>query len=275
MKSNKDISVGKKISEILKKIRQEKPLIHNITNMVAMNDTANIILAIGALPIMAHAQEEVGEMVKAAGALVLNIGTLTTEQIESMIIAGQVANSIKIPVILDPVGAGATNLRTESALRLQEKVKINMVRGNFAEISILAGLKGNIKGVESVGSEKNSVEIACSLARKYNQVAIITGKKDIVTDGKRVVEINNGSPMLRTITATGCMATSLIASFAAVCDDYVLASTGALVCFGLAGERAALKVKGPGTFRANLFDEIYNLDEEIICRGLKVNIYEL
>ena len=275
MKSNNDTNVGKRISEILERIHKEKPLIHNITNMVAMNDTANSILAIGALPIMAHAQEEVGEMVKAAGALLLNIGTLTPEQIESMIVAGQVANSLKIPVILDPVGAGATNLRTESALRLQEKVKINIVRGNFAEISILAGLRGNIKGVESVGSEKNSVGIACSLARKYNQVAIITGKRDIVTDGKIVVEIDNGSPMLRIITATGCMATSLIASFAAVCDDYILASTGALVCFGLAGERAALKAKGPGTFKLNLFDEIYNLNDEIISKGLKVNIYEL
>ena len=275
MKINEDRNVGKGISDILERIHKEKPLIHNITNMVAMNDTANIILAIGALPIMSHAQEEVGEMVKAAGALVLNIGTLTPEQIESMIVAGQVANSLKIPVILDPVGAGATNLRTESALKLQEKVKINIVRGNFAEISILAGLKGNIKGVESVGSEKNSVEISCSLAEKYNQVAIITGKRDIVTDGKIVVEIDNGSPMLRTITATGCMATSLIASFAAVCNDYVLASTGALVCFGLAGERAALKAEGPGTFKLNLFDEIYNLNEEIICKGLKVNIYEL
>jgi len=275
MKSNKDSNVGKRISEILERIHQEKPLIHNITNMVAMNDTANSILAVGALPIMAHAQEEVGEMVKAAGALVLNIGTLTPEQIESMIIAGRVANSLKIPVILDPVGAGATNLRTESALRLQEKVKINIVRGNFAEISILDGLKGNIKGVESIGTEKNSVEIACSLARKYNQVAIITGKQDVVTDGKRVVEIDNGSPMLRTITATGCMATSLIASFAAVDEDYLLASTGALVCFGLAGERAAVKAQGPGSFKVNLFDEIYNLNEKIISEGLKVNIYEL
>lgn len=275
MKSNKDSNVGKRISEILERIHQERPLIHNITNMVAMNDSANIILAVGALPIMAHAQEEVGEMVKAAGALVLNIGTLTPEQIESMIIAGRVANSLKIPVILDPVGAGATNLRTESALRLQEKIKINIVRGNFAEISILDGLKGNIKGVESIGTEKNSVEIACSLARKYNQVAIITGKQDVVTDGKRVVEIDNGSPMLRTITATGCMATSLIASFAAVDEDYLLASTGALVCFGLAGERAAVKAQGPGSFKMNLFDEIYNLNEKIISEGLKVNIYEL
>ena len=275
MKSNKDSNVGKRISEILERIHQEKPLIHNITNMVAMNDTANSILAVGALPIMAHAQEEVGEMVKAAGALVLNIGTLTPEQIESMIIAGRVANSLKIPVILDPVGAGATNLRTESALRLQEEIKINIVRGNFAEISILDGLKGNIKGVESIGTEKNSVEIACSLARKYNQVAIITGKQDVVTDGKRVVEIDNGSPMLRTITATGCMATSLIASFAAVDEDYLLASTGALVCFGLAGERAAVKAQGPGSFKVNLFDEIYNLNEKIISEGLKVNIYEL
>jgi hydroxyethylthiazole kinase len=275
MKSNKDINVGKIISEILERIHKEKPLIHNITNMVAMNDTANSILAIGALPIMAHAQEEVGDMVKAAGALLLNIGTLTPEQIESMIVAGQVANNLKIPVILDPVGAGATNLRTESALKIQEKVKINIVRGNFAEISILAGLKGNIKGVESVGSEKDSAEIACTLARKFNQIAIITGEKDIVTDGKKVVEIDNGSPMLRTITATGCMATSLIASFTAVCDDYVLASTGALVCFGLAGERAAVKALGPGSFKVNLFDEIYNLNEEIISKGLKVNIYEL
>ncbi len=269
------INLGKRIFEIIERIHQERPLIHNITNMVAMNDSANIILAIGGLPIMAHAQEEVGEMVKAAGALVLNIGTLTLEQIEAMIIAGQAANSLKVPIILDPVGAGATNLRTESALNLQKKIKIDIVRGNFAEISILAGLKGNIKGVESVGSEKNSAEIACSLAQKYNQVAIITGERDIVTDGKKVVEIDNGSPMLRTITATGCMATSLIASFAAVCDDYVLASAGALACFGLAGERAALKSEGPGSFKMNLFDEVYNLNEEIISKGLKVNVYEL
>lgn len=260
---------------MIERIHQKRPLIHNITNMVAMNDSANIILAVGGLPVMAHAQEEVGEMVKAAGALVLNIGTLTPEQIESMIIAGKVANSLKVPVILDPVGAGATNLRTESALRLQEKIKINIVRGNFAEISILAGLKGNIKGVESIGTEKNSVEIACSLARKYNQVAIITGKQDVVTDGKTVIEIDNGSPMLGTITATGCMVTSLIATFAAVDEDYLWASTGALVCFGLAGERAAVKAQGPGSFKVNLFDEIYNLNEKTICEGLKVNIYEL
>ena len=269
------VNIGKRIYGMIERIHQERPLIHNITNMVAMNDSANIILAVGGLPVMAHAQEEVGEMVKAAGALVLNIGTLTPEQIESMIIAGKVANSLKIPVILDPVGAGATNLRTESALRLQEKIKINIVRGNFAEISILAGLKGNIKGVESIGTEKNSVEIACSLARKYNQVAIITGKQDVVTDGKTVIEIDNGSPMLGTITATGCMVTSLIATFAAVDEDCLLASTGALVCFGLAGERAAVKAQGPGSFKVNLFDEIYNLNEKIICEGLKVNIYEL
>ena len=269
------VNIGKRIYGMIERIHQERPLIHNITNMVAMNDSANIILAVGGLPVMAHAQEEVGEMVKAAGALVLNIGTLTPEQIESMIIAGKVANSLKIPVILDPVGAGATNLRTESALRLQEKIKINIVRGNFAEISILAGLKGNIKGVESIGTEKNSVEIACSLARKYNQVAIITGKQDVVTDGKTVIEIDNGSPMLGTITATGCMVTSLIATFAAVGEDYLLASTGALVCFGLAGERAAVKAQGPGSFKVNLFDEIYNLNEKIISEGLKVNIYEL
>jgi len=270
-----EINLGEKIFEIIERIRLERPLIHNITNMVAMNDTANAILAIGGLPIMAHAKEEVSEMVKAAGALVLNIGTLTLEQIDSMIVAGEEANNLKKPVVLDPVGAGATYLRTESALRLQEKIKIDIVRGNHAEVSILAGLKGNIKGVESVGSGENAVEVARSLACKHNQVVIITGKQDIVTNGKTVIEVNNGSPMLGTITATGCMVTSLIATFAAVCNDYVMASTGALVCFGLAGERAAVKAQGPGSFKVNLFDEIYNLNEEIICKGLKVKIYEL
>jgi len=270
-----EINLGGKIFEIIERIHQERPLIHNITNMVAMNDSANIILAIGGLPVMAHAQAEVREMVRAAGALVLNIGTLTSEQINSMIAAGEEANSFKKPIVLDPVGAGATYLRTESALRLQEKIKIDIVKGNYAEVSVLAGLKGDIKGVESVGDGENAVEVACSLARKHNQVAIITGEKDIVTDGKTVLEISNGSPMLRTITATGCMVTSLIATFAAVCDDYVLASAGALVCFGLAGERAAVKAPGPGSFKVNLFDEVYNLNEEIICKGLKVNIYEL
>lgn len=270
-----EINLGEKIFEIIERIRQERPLIHNITNMVAMNDSANIILAIGGLPVMAHAQAEVREMVRVAGALVLNIGTLTSEQIDSMIAAGEEANNLKKPVVLDPVGAGATHLRTESALRLQERIKIDIVRGNHAEVSILAGLKGSIKGVESVGSGKNAVEVARSLARKHNQVVIITGKQDIVTDGKTVIEINNGSPMLGTITATGCMVTSLIATFAAVWDDYIMASTGALVCFGLAGERAAVKAQGPGSFKVNLFDEVYNLNEKIICKGLKVNIYEL
>ncbi|RLC36189.1 MAG: hydroxyethylthiazole kinase [Candidatus Nealsonbacteria bacterium] len=269
------INLGEKIFGIIERIRQERPLIHNITNMVAMNDSANIILAIGGLPVMAHAQAEVREMVRVAGALVLNIGTLTSEQIDSMIVAGEEANNLKKPVVLDPVGAGATHLRTESALRLQERIKIDIVRGNHAEVSILAGLKGSIKGVESVGSGKNAVEIGQSLARRHNQVVIITGKKDIVTDGKTVIEINNGSPMLGTITATGCMVTSLIATFAAVWDDYIMASTGALVCFGLAGEKAAVKAQGPGSFKVNLFDEVYNLNEEIICKGLKVNIYEL
>jgi len=270
-----EINLGKKIFGIIERIRQERPLIHNITNMVAMNDTANAILAIGGLPIMAHAKKEVSEMVKTASALVLNIGTLTPEQIESMIVAGKEANNLKKPVVLDPVGAGATYLRTESALRLQEKIKIDIVRGNHAEVSILAGIKGNIKGVESVGSGENVVEVGRSLACKHNQVVVITGKQDIVTDGKMVIEINNGSPMLGTITATGCMVTSLIATFAAVCSDYVMASTGALVYFGLAGERAAVKAQGPGSFKVNLFDEIYNLNEKIICKGLKANIYEL
>lgn len=271
------LNLGEKIFELIEKIQRERPLIHNITNMVAMNDSANLILAIGGLPVMAHAGEEVREMVRAAGALVLNIGTLTPEQIDAMIAAGEEANTLGIPVILDPVGAGATRLRTESALRLQEKVKIDLVRGNYAEVSTLAGfdLKGLIKGVESVGRGEDAVEVASSLARQHNQVVVITGEKDVVTEGKTAVEISNGSPMLKTITASGCMVTSLIATFAAVGEDHLLASIGALVCFGLAGERAARGAKGPGSFKVSLFDEVYNLNKEMICQDLKVKIYAL
>ncbi len=263
--------LGETIADMLRRIRQQKPLLHHITNFVVMNDTANVTLHIGALPVMAHAKEEVAEMVSMAGALVLNPGTLTPEWVESMLVAGRRANELDVPIVLDPVGAGATTLRTESNLRLLEELEIAILRGNSGEIGALGGMGGVVKGVETVEEVEDPVEVASTMARKYGLTIAITGKRDIISDGKRVMAVDNGHAMLKTITGTGCMATTMIAAFAAVERDYLLAATGGLVCYGLAAERAAARCEGPASFKTALLDEIYNLNTQVIQKGQKAH----
>ena len=258
------------MAELLERIRRERPLIHHITNFVVMNDTANVTLALGALPVMAHSKEEVAEMVGMAGALVLNPGTLSPEWVESMLIAGKKANELGIPIVLDPVGAGATRFRTESNLRLLEELQIAVLRGNPGEIGALAGVGGQVKGVESLSELEEPLEVARILAARYKTTVAITGKRDIVSDGERAIAVDNGHPMLKTITGTGCMATTAIAAFAAVECDFLLATAAGLVCFGLAGELAAIGAKGPGSFKTALFDGLYNLSEAELVTGAKV-----
>jgi hydroxyethylthiazole kinase len=223
---------------------------------------------------MAHAKEEVADMVSMAGALVLNPGTLTPQWVDSMIIAGQRANQLGIPIVLDPVGAGATPLRTESSLRLLKELKIAIVRGNSGEIGALTGLGGVVKGVESVVEVEDPITVAKTLAQKYGVTVAITGARDIISDGERVMAVDNGHPMLKTITGTGCMATTMIAAFAAAEGDYLLAATGGLVSFGLAAEIAALQAKGPGSFKVALFDALYNLSREQLLDGAKAIFLE-
>lgn len=259
------------VEGLLTILRNKKPLIHHITNMVTINDCANVTLAIGALPVMAHALEEVEEMAGAAQALVLNIGTLTKEQVDAMVKAGKAANSLGIPVILDPVGAGATAMRTQSAKRILEEVRVSVVKGNSAEISILAGKGGKIRGVESAGGVDDILSAARDMAKKYKTVVAVSGATDIITDGNRVAYVDNGHPMIGTITGTGCMLTSVVGSFCGANEDSFEATVAAFVSFGLAGELAASKdeVKGPGSFKMVFFDEIYNLTEEKIRKGMK------
>jgi len=268
-----------KISDIvaadLEKIRTTKPLVHHITNFVVMNDTANVTLHVGALPVMAHAPEEVEEMVSLAGALVLNPGTLTREWVESMVIAGRRANEKGIPVVLDPVGAGATRLRTESCQWILTEVKVDIVRGNAAEVATLAGFKGKVVGVESLGVEGDLSQIARTMAVRNSQVVAITGKTDVISDGMRIAEVENGHPMLSTITGTGCMATTMVAAFAAVQPDFLLAATGGLVCFGLAGEIAAGQCSGPGSFKVALMDAIANMTAGDLSTGTKAKLIDL
>jgi len=255
----KNNSFGDIAAELLTRIREKRPLIHHITNFVVMNDTANLTLALGALPVMAHAKEEVAEMVAAAGALVLNPGTLTPEWIDAMLIAGRRANELGIPVIYDPVGVGATQLRNETGQLFLDTLRLAVVRGNSGEIGALAGAGGLVKGVESIEGVKDPLQVARDLARKYHTVVAITGQRDIISDGQRVLGVDNGHAMLKTITGSGCMATTAVAVFCAVENDPLIAAAAALACYGLAAQYAALDAKGPGTFRSALLDAVYQL----------------
>jgi hydroxyethylthiazole kinase len=254
---------------ILKKVRESKPLIHHLTNWVTIYDCANVTRTIGALPVMAHAPEEVAQMTGIASALVLNIGTLTKDFVDAMIIAGKAANKKGIPIVLDAVGAGATDLRTSESKRLLKELRIDIIKGNAGEISTLAGVEAEVRGVESVRSG-DPVKVAESLAKTSGSVVVITGKTDIVSDGRTTYKVHNGHELMGKVVGTGCMAASVIASFAAVEKDHAKAAAAALACFGIAGEIAAKGAKGPGTFKEAFFDALYGLDEKQVKEMIKV-----
>ena len=241
-------------------MRERKPLVHQITNYVVMNETANATLALGALPVMAHAPEEVEEMVGLAGALVLNIGTLSRHWVEAMLAAGWAANARGVPVVLDPVGAGATAYRTDTAKRILDEVDVAVLRGNAGEVATLVGVSAEVRGVESVGSDADAAEIAREAARSLGVVASVTGVVDHVSDGERAAAVANGDPMLAAITGTGCMSSAVTGCFLAVAESPFDGAVEALVAFGVAGEDAARDAKGPGSFHVGLYDALAALD---------------
>jgi len=261
---------AKRAGYALKLIRDIKPLVHHITNMVVMNDTANVTLHVGALPVMAHAPQEVAEMTGLAGALVLNIGTLSAEWTESMLIAGRRANEKQIPIVLDPVGAGATKLRTETSLKLMQELHIAVLRGNAGEIGTVAGAGGEVKGVESIRGLDDPVATAMTLAGQHKTVVAITGARDILSDGKRVLGVDNGHTLLSANTGTGCMSTAVIGAFCAVEQDYLIAAAAALACYGLAAELAASEAKGPASFKIALLDSLYNMTPSRLAEGARI-----
>lgn len=246
----------------LEAVKEKSPLVHHITNYVTVNDCANIVLAIGGSPVMADDIKEVEEMVSFASALVINIGTLNERTIEAMIKAGLKANELNIPVILDPVGVGATKLRNETVKRLIDNIKFAVIRGNMSEIKITAGIEVEIKGVDSKASDVGAVEVAQNLAKKLNTIVAITGARDVITDGERVCLVDNGHKILSMVTGTGCMTTALIGAFAGVTKDYLVAATAGIMSMGIVGEKAHGSLgenDGIGTFKARLFDNIFNL----------------
>jgi len=253
-------------------MRERKPLVHQITNYVVMNETANATLALGALPVMAHAREEVGEMVGLAGALVLNIGTLSPPWVDAMLVAGAAANAVGTPVVLDPVGAGATRYRTETAKRILTEVEVAVLRANQGEMATLAGIAAEVRGVESIGAAREPSEVARHAAATLGVVAAVTGAVDHVSDGENVLAVANGHELLASVTGTGCMASAITGCFLAVRPDAPLeAAAEALAAFGVAAEDAAVEAKGPGSFHVGLYDALANLSPDTLDRRARIS----
>ena len=247
------------LSAAIAAVRTQNPLVHNITNYVVMNNSANALLAIGASPVMAHWVSEMEEMTAIAGALVLNIGTLDDKWIEGMLAAGKTAMRRGTPIVLDPVGVGATSQRTEAAIKIIEQCRPTIIRGNASEIMALVDASVKSKGVDSSASSDDALESAKRLAVDTGAVVVISGATDYITNGIDVYTVEGGNPIMTTVTGMGCTSTAIVGAFAAVVEDPTVAATAAMAVMSLAGERAAEYSRGNGSMQVNFLDELYNL----------------
>lgn len=251
---------------VLKRIKAVSPVVHHITNWVTIYDCANVVKVLGASPVMAHAREEAAQMTELAQALVLNIGTLTVDLVESMKIAAGAANRKGIPVMLDVCGAGATDFRDQKSFELLHTARIDIIKGNASEIARLGGQEVRTKGVDAAAVETGLADVAKDLALTWGCTVVATGPEDVVTDGASTYLIQNGHPLMGGVVGTGCMATSVIGTFAAVEADLALAAASGLVCFEVAAECAAQGCLGPGSFKECLYDYLHHLDKETLDR---------
>ncbi len=265
-----------KLASYIEKVREINPLVHHITNYVTVNDCANACLAIGASPVMADAVDEAADMAKIAGALVLNIGTLNVSKVESMMVAGRVANAHSTPVVFDPVGCGATPFRNQMADELMGNIRMTVVRGNISEIFSLGGEAVHTKGVDAGAvDETEALTIAKSLAKKWGSVVVISGAADLITDGERTAYVHNGCPEMSAITGSGCMCTTLIGAFVGANPEYPFESAlAAMAAMGIAGERAWKNhgQAGLGHFHMGLIDELGKMDGTTLDKEARYEI---
>ncbi len=271
------MDIKQRTVKLLEKMRATSPLIHNITNFVVMNSTANILLAAGASPVMAHCMGEVEEMATMANALVLNIGTLQEDWVDAMILAGKTANENNIPVILDPVGSGATSLRTRAVKKIMKEIRIAVLRGNASEVFSLAsaGTSADVRtrGVDSsIGVTNELIEAAGHLAAELNCIVAISGAEDIITNGQKLFRVKNGQPLMTKVTGIGCGLSAVVGAFCAVCDDRDLlsATAAAFGFYGLCGDKAIHVSDKPGSFFTAFVDALYDAQAGDIREGLKV-----
>ena len=257
------------IWRLLSAIRERRPLVHNITNFVVMNNSANALLALGASPAMVHSSDEVEDFVALSQALVVNIGTLYSEQIAASKLAAIRAKAAGIPWVFDPVGAGATPYRQAAAVALA-RLGPSVIRGNGSEILALAQQARAGQGVDSLHGSEAALDAARKLAEDSGAAIAITGEVDYVTDGRRVVEIHNGHALMTRVTGLGCSATAVIGAFLAVEPDALAATVAALAVFGVAGELAAEQARGPGSLQVELLDALYALDAATLTARARV-----
>ena len=243
----------------LEGVRSKHPLVHHITNYVTVNDCANICICAGGSPVMTDALEDVEDMVGIADAIVINMGTLNPRTVESMLLAGTVAKKKRIPVVFDPVGAGATKYRNCVAERIIKLVKPDIIKGNDGEIAYLSGVEGGVRGVDSTGPSGDSAAHVKSLAGKLGCIVASTGKVDHVSDGKDVCELSNGCDMLGTVSGTGCMVSSAVGCYAGANGANMESVIAAITSFNIAAESAVKMSRGPGTFKASLMDCMFGL----------------
>ena len=259
------------IWENIQRVKEESPLVHNITNAVVMNNTANALLAAGASPIMAHALEEIDEMVALCCATVINIGTLDRFTVESMKAAIRRANEVGHPVVLDPVGAGATSFRNQTLRDILAAGTPTFIRGNASEIMTMAGLSTQSKGVDSSESSLNSLDAAKALSQRVGCIVCVSGETDLVVENDRVVYLHNGSPMMEKVTGLGCTASAILGAFAAVVKNPFMAAVSATSFMGVCGEIAVGMSQGPGTLQLHLYDVMYNLSREQFMQIIRVS----
>ena len=252
------------LSAAIAAVRTQSPLVHNITNYVVMNNSANALLAIGASPVMAHWVSEMEEMTAIAGALVLNIGTLDDKWIDGMLAAGKAAMRRDTPIVLDPVGVGATSQRAEAAMKIIEHCRPTIIRGNASEIMALVDASVKSRGVDSSESSDDALESAKRLAVDTGAVVVISGATDYITNGTDVYTVEGGNPIMTTVTGMGCTSTAIVGAFAAVVEDPMVAATAAMAVMSLAGERAAANARGNGSMQMHFLDELYNLTPETL-----------
>jgi len=261
-----------RLIQVLSKVREQKPVVHAITNWVTANEVASSLQAIGARPIMAIAPEEVEKITSRADALVLNLGTPSPARIEAMLLAGLQANKDGHPVLFDPVGVSASKFRIESCERVLSALRVTVIRGNQSEIGTLAGREGHLAGVDAVAGPGDLAQASQDLSKKTGAVVVASGSQDLIVFSGKKVLVENGHPMMGLVTGTGCMLTAVIGAFNAVESDSTVATVSAVAFFGLAGEQAALRANGPGTFKSAFLDTLFSLTSDQMRKGIKVKV---
>ena len=258
-------------ASILNEIRNNSPLVHNITNYVVMNNTANALLSVGASPVMAHSLDEVEDIISISSSLVINMGTLSELWVDSMIKAGKKANELKKPIVFDPVGIGASSYRTEIAKEIIEKTSPCVIRGNASEIMVLAQLSSVTKGVDSTAKTVEALDGAIQLSKELNNTVVVSGETDYIVTRNKVSCVNNGREIMSKVTGMGCTATSVIGASVAVEDDVHEAAVFSMALMGVAGEIAEGKSNGPGSFQISFLDTLSSVSSKIISENARIN----